>query len=676
MRLVCLSLVVAGMLGAAVAGGVRAQAVTAAQAGGGAATGQGAGLVAVPAAGRMGSRTALLMGQVVDGSTGKPISDAIVSIGVGGGGRGPGLAVAPGGRAGEAPPQRVLVDAQGRFLFRDLPEGAVTLSASKPGYFGGGSGQQSPRGQTRPIDLADAERMGGVTLRLWAYGIVSGTVLDETGLPVTGINVQLIKRSAQNGRWQFSITGATAQTDDRGAFRFGSVLPGDYIAGVRSDNVVGEQLIMALVLADEASAMKMLPKLIERGEDSILIDSSVRMYPATFYPGLTEAAQATIIPVESGVERGHIDFRVKTVSARKVAGFVSGPNLDVANASVNLRLKPADSSAWDADINPPTAQMDSKGHYVFGAVPAGRYILEAVSRPRLAQAAAGSRGVPIGGRGALPPAPDAPTLYATLPVTVGEQNISDLEITLSPSGRVSGRVEFDGADRPTDDLLNQIFVTLEPADGSYNGSIARGRVEADGTFRTASLQPGRYLLRVGTLSMPASTALAPGAAPAAPGAGAVAGGGIPGQPRVWRPKSATINGRDPLDQPIDLDIGDITSVLVTFTDKPQIVLSGGVRDAKGDPDPQAVVLAFPTDNRLWSDFSGASRRIKVTRTSRYGVYSIAGLAAGEYYIAVGTDDRFADMQAPGALDSYTKSATRVVLVDGQPKTLDLKSGGR
>jgi hypothetical protein len=240
---------------------------------------------------------------------------------------------------------------------------------------------------------------------------------------------------------------------------------------------------------------------------------------------------------------------------------------------------------------------------------------------------------------------------------------------------MSGRVEFDGADRPTDEVLNQIFVTLDPVDGVANPRFL-ARVETDGTFRTASVQPGRYLLRVGNLSMPASTALAPGAAPAAPGAGAVAGGGIPGQPRVWRPKSATINGRDPLDQPIDLDIGDITSVLVTFTDKPQIVLSGGVRDAKGDPDPQAVVLAFPTDNRLWSDFSGASRRIKVTRTSRYGVYSIAGLAAGEYYIAVGTDDRFADMQAPGALDSYTKSATRVVLVDGQPKTLDLKSGGR
>jgi hypothetical protein len=617
------------------------------------------------------------MGQVVDGSTGKPIPDAIVSIN-GGGGRGPGVSVvAPGDRGAATPPQRVLVDAQGRFLFRDLPEGSLTLSASKPGYFGGASGQQSPRGQARPIELADAERMGGVTLRLWAYGIVSGTVLDETGLPVTGVSVQLIKRSALNGRWQFASTGADSQTDDRGAFRFGSVLPGDYIVGVRSDSVTGERLIVSLIMADEASAMKMLPKLMERGEESILIDSSVRMYPATFYPGLTEAAQATVIPVESGVERGRIDFRVKAVPARKVSGSVTAPSLDVANASVNLRLKSADSSSWDADINPPSAQMDSKGRYVFSAVPSGRYILEAVSRPRSNQPTAASRGVGPSGPGAtLPPAPDAPTLYATLPVTIADQNISNLDITLRPSGRVTGRVEFDGADRPTDEFLNQILVTLAPVDGPYNGPIPTGRVEADGTFRTASLQPGRYLLRAGTLSMPASTALAPGAAPAVPGAGAVSGGGTPGQPRVWRPKSATINGRDPLDQPLDLDAGDISSVLVTFTDKPQNVLSGGVRNAKGDPDPQAVVLAFPTDNRLWSDFSNASRRIKVTRTSRYGVYSITGLAAGEYFIVVGTDDQFADMQAPSAFDSYTKLATRVVLVDGQPKTLDLKSGGR
>jgi hypothetical protein len=639
MRLVCLSLVVAGTLGAA----------------------QGPGLVTPPSASPAGARTGLLMGQVVDGSTGRPIPDAIVSSNTG---------------RGAAAPQRVLVDAQGRFLFRDLPAGTVTLSASKPGFFGGASGQQSPRGQARPVELAEAERMGGVTLRLWAYGIVSGTVLDDTGSPVTGVSVQLIKRSAQNGRWQFASTGADSQTDDRGAFRFGSVLPGDYIVGVRSESVTGERLILSLIMADEASAMKMLPKLMERGEESILIDSSVRMYPAAFYPGLTEAAQATVVSVESGVERGRIDFRVKAVPARKVAGSVIAPSLDIANASVNLRLKSADSSSWDADINPPSAQMDPKGRYVFSAVPAGRYILEAVSRPRSNQSG-GARGAgPSGPGAALPTAPDAPTLYATLPVTVGDQNISNLDITLGPSGRVTGRVEFDGADRPTDELLNQIQVTLQPVDGPYNGSIPSGRVEADGTFRTASLQPGRYLLRVGSLLMPASSAPAPGAAAAAPGAGAVAGGGIPGQPRLWRPRSATINGRDPLDQPLDLDAGDITSVLITFTDKPQIVLSGGVRDAKGDPDPQAVVLAFSTDNRLWSDFSSASRRIKVTRASRYGVYSIAGLSAGEYYIVVGTDDQFADMQAPGALESYTRLATRVVLLEGQPKTLDLKSGGR
>ena len=667
MRLVCLSLVATGLLGAVAAGQVAV---------GGAPPGQGAARGGAIPGTTTGSRTGIVMGQVVDGSTGRPISDAIVSISTGGGARGAGLAVAPPGRAGgPVPPQRVLVDGQGRFLFRDLPAGPVTLQASKPGYFGGASGQQTPRGQARPIDLADAERMGGVTLRLWAYGIVSGTVLDEAGVPVTGVSVQLIKRTAANGRWQYA-SNLSAITDDRGAYRFGSVLPGDYLVGMRSDGGVDERLIVSLALSDEAAVVKMLPKLMERGEESMLIDASVRMYPATFFPGSTQASDAAVISVESGAERARVDFKVKAVPARKVAGSVTGPGLQPDGGSVVVRLKGTESGSPEPDINAPTASMQPNGRFVFTAVPAGRYILEAVSRPRVQNdAASGGRGVPAG-RGALPPAPEAPTLYAAIPVTVGEQNISDLDVTLAPSGRVTGRVEFDGADRPTDEVLNQISVTLEPLDTMINGSLRPGRVEADGTFRTSSVPPGRYLLRVGSLSISAAGAPPPGSGAASPGAGAISGGGIPGQPRVWRPRSAIINGVDPLDQPLDIGPGDVTSVLVTFSDKAQIVFSGTVRDVKGDGDPQAVVLVFPTDTRLWSDLTGASRRVKVTRTSRYGAYSIAGLPAGEYFVAVGNDDQFVDMQAPGALQSYIRLATRVVLVEGQTKTLDLKSGGK
>lgn len=656
MRLVCLSLVAAGMVGVVAAGGAQGPA---------------------PPQSQAPTSTGLLMGQVVDGSTGRPISDAIVSISAGGGLRGaaPGslsVATAPARGSGPLAPSRVLVDAQGRFLFRDLPPGPISLSASKAGYFGGASGQQSPRGQGRPIELVEAERMGGVTLRLWKYGIVSGTIFDDTGAPITGVNVQLFKRTAVSGRWQFSNNGPSSSTDDRGVYRMGSVTPGDYMVGVRSDRVDGERLIMSLVMADEASAMKMLPKIIERGQESMLIDASVRMYPDTYYPGTMTTSQATVVTIESGAERANVDFRVKAVPARTVAGTVTGPGLDRANPSVSLRLRSADSNSRDNDLNAPNASMDQTGRYVFSAVPAGQYVLEAVSRPRNGTPSAGGR---AGGTGTLvvvpaglPRAPEAPTLCATIPVTVGDKNISDLDVTLVPGGRVTGRVDFDGSNRPTEEQLNQIFVTLEPVDGPNNGSIQRGRVEADGTFRTASVQPGRYVLRVGTISAPTFVS--------APGAGGSGAPPVPGPAQLWRPRSATINGLDGLDQPLELATADITSVLVTFTDKPAVMLSGAVRDGKGDGDPQAVVLVFPTDNRLWNDFAGASRRIKTARASRYGVYSVAGLPAGEYFVVAGTDDQFVDMQAPGALESYTRLATRVVLVDGQAKILDLKSGGR
>jgi hypothetical protein len=136
------------------------------------------------------------------------------------------------------------------------------------------------------------------------------------------------------------------------------------------------------------------------------------------------------------------------------------------------------------------------------------------------------------------------------------------------------------------------------------------------------------------------------------------------------------DGRDALDQPVELDTSDIDNVVVTFTDQKTATLSGTVRDANGAADPEAVILVFPADNRLWTDLSGTSRRVKPSRTTRSGSYIIPGLPAGEYFVITGTDDMLTDWQAPDALNALSRRATRVQITDGQSQTLDLKSGGR
>src|SRR6187455_3302146 len=88
------------------------------------------------------SNTALILGQVVDGSTGRPVPDAIVTLNMrmiaaanaqaADGGRGRG-AVPPVPPAAPA----VLTGGDGRFLFHDLPKGPAQLSITAPGYVNG-----------------------------------------------------------------------------------------------------------------------------------------------------------------------------------------------------------------------------------------------------------------------------------------------------------------------------------------------------------------------------------------------------------------------------------------------------------------------------------------------------------------------------------------------------------
>src|SRR5438105_999896 len=73
--------------------------------------------------------TSLVVGQVVDAGTNRPIPGAVVSINAG---------------------HRILADDQGRFLFRDLAKGSYLFTASAPGYLDGGYGRRRPNSATQP----------------------------------------------------------------------------------------------------------------------------------------------------------------------------------------------------------------------------------------------------------------------------------------------------------------------------------------------------------------------------------------------------------------------------------------------------------------------------------------------------------------------------------------------
>src|SRR6185295_978699 len=74
--------------------------------------------------------TGLIAGRVIDAGTGAPVDEAIVSLNQ------------TAGRVEDR--QSVMVDVQGRFVFRDVPKGVFNLTSSANGFVTGGYGEPWP----------------------------------------------------------------------------------------------------------------------------------------------------------------------------------------------------------------------------------------------------------------------------------------------------------------------------------------------------------------------------------------------------------------------------------------------------------------------------------------------------------------------------------------------------
>jgi hypothetical protein len=626
----------------------------------------------VPSTGR-----AFVLGRVVDGTSGRPLPDVTVTL------SGP-------PRAPDAAAPQVRTSADGYFLFAGLARGSYSIAASKGGYVNGAHGKLQPSGGEQTLDLADNERRTDITIPMWRFASISGTVADEAGEPLIGVPVRLLRRSIVGGAWRLTFV-ATQATDDRGIYRAGQLVPGDYLVAIAttiatvptkvqdaySDGIAGGTVSPYQAGIDAASGSPLAAQggvrvgdlLLKVGgsapfngpaEDAPRIrppdaDGRLFVYPTLYYPAESTPARATVITLGSGEDRANVDFQQRPVLSTRISGVVIGPEGPAPTTEVSLMAAGTEALAREQYFESATAVSDAAGRFTFLGVTPGDYTLKVLrvpARTAPTNSAQNAITVQVGGStissivvGPRPPIPLLPTLSGTVPVSVTDREVTGVVVTLREGAHLGGHAEFVGAaPRPTADQLQRVLVNIDAADGRSTGpantfQILQAQFDARGLLTSYQLPPSRYVVRAAALG-------------------------------AWKFAGATLDGKDVTDAPFELGTADVDRLVLTYSDR-QADLTGTARDDTRAPAAAAEVILFPSDSGAWTGYGTVSRRIRNAGTGRDGTFTFAGVPPGEYCVVAVPVGAAPEWQDPATLRRLVPLSTTVTIGEGERKTQDV-----
>jgi protocatechuate 3,4-dioxygenase beta subunit len=589
-----------------------------------------------------GTEPGLILGRVVDGTTGQPVSSAAVRL-------------TP---VGASPRDGVLTGADGQFVFSRVPPGAFALTVEKPGYFEGAYGKKRPLGDGIPLSLTNGERRSDVTVVVWPWASIAGTVVDDGDRPAAGVVVQAERRVAPGSTT--STFGGSATTDARGAYRIQHVAPGDYVVGAVCRSVHAPiPAVVGRVLPGAVGAPGGQPGetvfVDATGGSFLTVFGAVRTprdsnerpmaYVTSYYGGATTASQAAVLRMAVGQDRADVDFALTARASVRVSGIVVGPKGPVPQAVIHLR--PSDGDPLNTGVlaeDAASAVTSSDGSFTLPAVPVGSYLLDAerphtapyvnvtpTGLPRLSDPVMSSR--------------DPEGYWSRQLLSVGERDVEDLIVTMLAGVKVSGATVFEHPMRPSDGRsMAPFIVILDHAGDSPPTAFVQSSNTA--TFTIAGVRPGWYVIRM---------------------QGLVDG---------WSVSSATLGGEDITGTPFEIGTADLAGLLLTISDR-ATSLKGAVTDSEGKPAADATIVLFPTDSTKWNTPVGSARHVQAVRATR-GVFAIGGFPPGEYFLAAIDDGVMDDWPSQDLLRRISLGAIRVQVSAGeqQVQALRLKAVAR
>ena len=338
-------------------------------------------------------------------------------------------------------------------------------------------------------------------------------------------------------------------------------------------------------------------------------------FGVTYYPGTDNPTQARAVHVTAGQDARDVTFAM----APAPMATISGVTLDEQGQPLpraSVMLIPISGGDVRAAITAGIAS-GADGVFTFRNVAHGTYVIQAFGRP-------------VGG-GNLAKAP-----FGALPLTVNGER-SDLSVRIAPGAVARGRITFEGSNTlPAPDRVSIGAMPIDFVTGPLGGGPPTSITRDDWTFEVQN-QIGLRVLRANV--------------------------GAPG----WIVKDITVGGQDVTDTPVDFRKGDINDIEVTFTSQAS-VLSGSVTD-NDVPLREYAVVAFAEDAAKWAF---PSRFVAMGRPTPQGGFRMAGLPPATYLVVALPVVSNTEFQNPEFLQSLRSQATRVVINEGDTKTVALR----
>jgi protocatechuate 3,4-dioxygenase beta subunit len=486
----------------------------------------------------------------------------------------------------------VTSDDSGAYEIRDLVAGSWNLTASKTGFVTQQYGQKRPFAAAEPLNVGERQAVQA-NFTLGRAGAISGRVLDEFGDPVAGARVQVLRSRFTRGRRTLAPTGVGDQTDDTGAFRLYALPPGDYYVGA------------ALRAATSETPL-----------------AEAQIGAQTYYPGTPNLAEAQRIRLGVGEEQPNLTFSLSPVRAVRVSGMVlsarGGPAED---ASVRL-VNASDFSLVGVPLGN-FGMSQANGAFTITNVVPGSYILEA-------HAGSVFGGLTDGAEN------------ASLPVSIGPEDVTGLTITTAPGGAIAGVVTTESGAPPPDGVQIRFEATTG---GMEFESTVEGRSRPGGPGRGGALPPYSFRLPVTSGGFHLGVTV----------------------PQGWMLKTIEIGGSDMTDKPIEVRGGN-TDARVVLTDR-VTQLDGSVTSGTR-PAPAVDVVVFPDEPTLWAF---PARHVRVVKSGADGTFTVRGIPPHQSYLAVALDylDE-GETQDPEFLEGLRDQASRFSIDYAESRNVALR----